>query len=170
MKQLIRFGSVATLLVAFFGTVQISEAKAPNAVFEKLYSELKIAMADRDAKAIGALLAPGFTSEDTSGKDQSAEQMLAELSTLPQDPNKKSQTTVLSVAVNGKIANVVQQYHMTTRKVSQSGEAKVIELNATSNDTWELIGGSWKQLRTVTMQMDYSVNGQVLVHKTHAPN
>jgi hypothetical protein len=170
MKQLTRFLFIATVFTAFFGTIQISQAQTPNAVFEKLYAELRDAMGHRDAKATASLLAPGFTSEDASGTVKSAEQMLAELSALPQDAKQKSQTTLLSVSIKGNVASVVQRYLMTTTKVALNGETKSIELNAVSSDTWKLIDGSWKQLRTVTEQMDYMVNGQTVVRKMHAPN
>jgi hypothetical protein len=117
------------LFVAFGSNAQIGYAQVPNPTFEKLYANMKVAMGRRDKNAIAAILAPGFESEDASGRVQSAEQMIAELSSLPQDTNKKSKMTLLSVDISGNFAKVTQQYHMTTTKRLSSGESKSIELN-----------------------------------------
>jgi|CXWL01.1.fsa_nt_gi ketosteroid isomerase-like protein len=145
-----------------------AHAEKPMSTFEKLYAEMKEAMNRRDTKAVAGLLAPEFVSEDVSGKIETAQQMLSELSALPpQDPNKQSQTTLLSVKVVGNVASVTQRYHMTTTKIALGGGTKLVELNAVSVDTWKQIQGSWLQARTVTQQMDYLVNGRSVVHKIH---
>lgn len=96
---------IGFLLVCLCFGARIGYAQTFSDTFEKLYAEMKDAMSRRDTNAVAALLAPGFVSEDISGKVQSAEQMLVELSGLPQDANKKSQTTLLSVDIRGNIAN-----------------------------------------------------------------
>ena len=139
---------------------------ADRATFAELYGRLKVAMNSRDQTAVAAMLASGFQSEDASGKVQSSEEMLAGLATLTPNPNKKTQTTVVSVAVSGTTATVVQRYQMNTTKLGADGSTKSVELVAVSDDVWSRSGDSWKLLRTVTRQMDYSIDGQVVVHKS----
>ena len=158
---------IAFLLVISCSGVRAEDAHASKHAFEKLYAELKAAMGQRDDKAILALLAPGFESEDVSGKVESAEQMLADLSNVPKDANRKSQTTLLTVNATAKVATVTQRYHMTKIKTVPGGKSTSSELTAVSTDTWQRIGGAWRMSHTVTRQMDYAVNGQTLVHKSH---
>jgi Domain of unknown function (DUF4440) len=168
MSKAARMSKTLVLAMALFVATTTVHAAEQTPVFEKRYAEMKEAMDRRDSKAVATLLAPEFVSEDVSGKVETAQQMLSEVSALPpQDPNKKSQTTLLSVKVVGNVASVTQRYHMTTTKAAPGGGTNSIELNAVSLDTWKLINGSWLQARTVTQQMDYLINGQSVVHKTH---
>jgi hypothetical protein len=159
-------------LAVFVMAVVCSAAQAGGAhvsmrTFEKLYADMKIAMESKDERAISALLAPGFASEDVSGKVESKDQMLAELDELPGDPNRKASTTVLAVDAAGASAIVTQRYHMTSKKMMRGGSPASIELTTVSTDTWKRIGNAWRMSRTVTEKMDYAVNGQNVVHKSH---
>lgn len=164
----LKFASLTLLLLCFCATGYAVDEQATISSFSALYAKFKAAMNSRDTKVVGAMLAPKFQSEDVSGKAQSAEQMLAGLTSLPQDPNKKSQTTVVSVELSGATAKVVQRYHMTTIKAVADDQVQTIEITAVSDDTWSQMDGSWKLLRTVTRQMDYSADGRLLAHKIHA--
>jgi hypothetical protein len=73
------------------------------------YSDLKAAMAARDAKAIASLLAPGFVSEDVEGKTQAADSMIREIEALPRDPQRASETTVDSASLSGETVTVGQR-------------------------------------------------------------
>ena len=134
--------------------------------FQPLYANLKSAMADHDSNAISALLAPEFVSVDVDGNTTSAKQMIEEISALPKDPNKKSETTVLSVKVESDIAHVEQKYHMTTTKLGSDGTNEQRELTAVSMDDWKRIEQGWNLLKTETTAIDYMINGKLVVHKT----
>jgi ketosteroid isomerase-like protein len=135
--------------------------------FQQRYAAMNSAMASRDPKAIAALLTPDFTSVDVSGATHTADQMIQQVAALPQDSNKKSDTTVLSVALGQSKATVVQRYHMTTTKVAPDSTQHAIELVTTSTDTWLQANNAWLLQRTVTDQVDYSIDGKLIAHKEH---
>jgi ketosteroid isomerase-like protein len=146
--------------VAEMGDAQLRE------VLQQRYAAMKSAMATRDAKAIAALLAPDFESVDVNGKTETADQMVQQVVALPQDPDKTSDTTIVSVARSGTKATVVQRYHMTTTKTGPAAaDSHTIDLLATSTDTWLDANGVWLLQRTVTDQLDYSIDGKVVAHK-----
>jgi hypothetical protein len=92
--------------------------------------------------------------------------MIKEVIATPQDPNKKSETTIISVARNGDVVTVVQQYHITNiRKPADASAPQIIEIMARSTDTWQLIGGVWLYESTATDELQYSVDGKVSIHK-----
>jgi ketosteroid isomerase-like protein len=136
--------------------------------FQTLYANLKSAMANYDSNAISALLAPEFVSVDVDGNTTDADQMIEEISASPKDPNKKSETTVLSVKIESDIAHVEQKYHMTTTKLGSDGTNQQRELTAVSMDDWKHIEQGWYLLRTETTAMDYLIDGKLVVHKTKA--
>ena len=132
---------------------------------EGRYAAMKAAMANRDAVAIKSLLADGFVSVDADGKSQNAAAMIKEVLALPPNPNRQSKTTLLSVQSDGSKASVEQRYEMTATTTASNGREKQVELNTVSSDTWIKDRGTWRILRTVTEQLDYSVNGQPVAHK-----
>ena len=136
-------------------------------VFEGRYAAMKSAMAARDGKAISEILAPDFISEDSSGQKENADTMVQEVLALPKDPLKVSNTTILSIKVNADSATVDQRYDMKTTKAGPDGNKQEVELIAVSTDTWIKLKDIWLLHRTVTNQMDYSVNGKLLIHKVH---
>jgi len=138
--------------------------------FQERYGAMKAAMASRDPKAIGALLAPDFQSVDVDGHAQNPEQMIQQVVASPQDPNRVSDTTVLSVEQQGDTATVKQRYHMTTSRSREGQPPQVIEISTTSTDTWLLSKGVWLLQRTQTDEIELKVNGNVVAHKQHAPN
>jgi hypothetical protein len=164
MKKL-RLASVMLILPMAYAFAQ-----ATDPTFTKLYTKFKDAVAQRNTHVLASMLAPGFEDEDISGKIESADHVLADFSHLPRDPNRQSQTTILSVNSDGTTAKVVQRYRMTTTKLLPNGEKKAVELVAVSNDIWKRANGTWQLARTVTEEMDYREDGQTLAHKVHVPN
>lgn len=144
-------------------------ARAPEAVrtvLEERYAALKLAMAHRDREALAAVLAADFLSEDASGKTTTFDQMLQELAAVPKDQNRISETTVLSVQLVGNVATARQRYHMRTTKLAPDGATRqAVEMVALSIDTWVLANGAWLLQRTVTEQMDYKVDGRLVLHR-----
>lgn len=138
-----------------------------RATLQARYKAMKTAMADRDAKEIAALLAPDFVSIDTSGRSETASQMIQEVEALPKDPLRVSTTTLLSVKLVGGAAIVSQRYESTTVKTAADGSKTNIKLIALSTDTWVNVNGVWLQQKTVTDQLDYYKNGQLVVHRVN---
>src|ERR1700690_665484 len=102
--------------------VQATSDASLRPVFEGRYAAMKSAMAARDGKAISELLAPDFVSEDASGQKDNADSMIQGLVALPKDPLKVSNTTILSIKVNGDGALVDQRYNMKTTKPGPDGD------------------------------------------------
>lgn len=79
-----------------------------------MYAKLKAAMAERNASVISAMLTPNFVIEDFSGKTETGEQMMTELSKVPADPARKSETTVVSADINAipprSISGITDRY------------------------------------------------------------
>jgi Domain of unknown function (DUF4440) len=100
-----------------------------------------------------------------AGKSQTAEQMLAQFAASPKDPNRVSETTLVSVKLNGDVATVSQRYHMASAKVTSDGSRHPTELETLSTDTWVRSGGTWLLKKTVTEELDYSVDGKRMPHK-----
>jgi ketosteroid isomerase-like protein len=140
-----------------------------KAVLQGRYAEMKTAMAARDAKAIAKVLAPDCVSEDVLGNIKTATQMIDEVVQLPENDNK-SETTLLSVVGEGDRATVTQRYRMTSLKLLPgSTTSHAVELVTTSTDTRVMIDGAWRLQRTVTESLDYTIDGNRIVHKERDP-
>lgn len=158
--------AIIVLLLAPALAAQTDDAQL-RLLLESRYAAMKTAMASHDEAAIRGLLAPGFVSVDVDGSSETADQMVKEAARLHQDPNKKSETTLTAVTRNGDSATVVQQYHMTTTRAPANAAApQTIDLLTTSTDTWRLIDGAWLIERTETNDLQYTVNGTVVAHKS----
>jgi hypothetical protein len=153
------------LLGASPAWAQSDAGGALRPMLEKRYAELKTAMAERDPQALSALLAPDFVSEDISGKATSAGEMIKELGALPKDSGRVAETSLLSIKPRGDLAIVEQLYQMTTTKALPDGSKQAIELVTLSTDTWTRSGGRWLLRKTVTHQVDYTVDGKLVAHK-----
>ena len=165
-----KFVPALIVAAAFAAPSAFAQASSPaNVKFNDLYAKLKAAMAERNTSAISAMLTPDFISEDVSGKTETGEQMMTELSKVPADPARKSETTVISADIKGDTANIVQRYHSSLAKPGSDGQAKVTDIDTESQDTWKLIGGVWHLSRTVTETLEYRVNGKLLAKKAHSP-
>ena len=158
---------LACLLFVFNATAARADDASVRATFQSRYAAMKTAMGGRDSKAIAALLAPGFVSIDSSGQSETASQMIQEVDGLPKDPLKVSTTTLLSIKVVGSSAVVDQRYDMKTVKTAADGSKVNTQLITFSADTWVNINGVWLLQKTVTNQLDYYRNGQLVVHKVN---
>jgi len=96
--------------------------------------------------------------------------MLSKVRAIPDDPHRKSNTTILSIARHGDAATVVQQFQMTTIKSQAGSPDQAVELVANSTDMWILVKGVWLLKRTVTNEIQYKVDGREVVHKLHTPH
>ena len=164
-----RLSLAALLLWTGAAWGQAENAPALKPILQQRYALMKAAVASGDGDAVGALLAPGFASEDVSGKRGDAAAMAAEISSHTPDPNKASDTTLLSITQHGNLAIVSQRYHMTTIRASPLGMQQAVELVALSTDTWIKSKGVWLLQQTVTDEISYSLDGREQVHKVHDP-
>ena len=103
---------------------------------------------------------------DASGQ-KNADTMIQEVLAIPKGPLKVSITTILSIKANAENATVDQRYNMKTTKAGPDGNKRDVELIAVSTDTWIKSKDTWLLRTTVTNQIDYFVNGQMLTHKVH---
>jgi hypothetical protein len=168
-----RFANVitaATLALLVSLAIWAQSPDTAKKTFQAKYAAMKSAMASRDKGSIMALLAPGFESVDVDGTVSDAESMAREVSALPQDPNKVSETDVSSVEQVDGTAVVKQRYHMTTTRTAKDGTQQAIDLVAGSTDTWVSLKGEWLLRRTVTETLDYRVNGKLIAHKQRRTN
>jgi hypothetical protein len=164
MRKLLTGLFIFTLAILTVTAVRADESDM-RLVFEERYAAMKSAMANRDGEAMASLLAPGFISTEVSGQTKNASQIIQEVKALPIDPLKVSKTTVHSIKMDGSTASVKQSYDMKTRKVAADGTMQNIELIGVSEDTWVLSNGVWLCQSTTTIQLDYFVNGQAVIHK-----
>ncbi len=73
-----------------------------RAALQSRYADMKAAMAAHDAAALAAVLAPDFVSVDVSGQSKGASQVIADVNALKPDPNRTSETTLISITPGGK--------------------------------------------------------------------
>ncbi|MDE2419965.1 MAG: nuclear transport factor 2 family protein [Gammaproteobacteria bacterium] len=166
--KIIYLWSIVILSFTWVSTAYCESTQVDKQVFENLYANFKSAIKNKDETALQASLAPDFVSEDISGNTKSSQQMIAEISNLPNDPNKISKTTILSVSIKGNTAKITQKYKMNTLKISSNGNLMPAQLIAISDDTWTKSHGIWLMKKTVTKQLDYSLGNQIIMHKVHS--
>jgi hypothetical protein len=158
----------AALLSCFFAILGTGAPQAADnelrTIFEGRYAAMRSAVANRDTKEIATLLAPDFVSIDVSGKETTGGQMIESLKALPVDPNRVSNTTLLSIEPSGNKAVVKQRYNMKTVRAAANGAKQEVELTSLSTDVWVLTGGTWVLQQTATDQMDALIDGKPLVH------
>jgi hypothetical protein len=168
-RALLTTAWVVVVLLTCPGRGWAEPAPTPESAKRELearYAALKPAMAERDRSAMAVLMTPDVVSEDVSGKTTTFDQLVLELAKVPKDPNRNSDTTILSVKLTEDVATVRQRYHMTTTKLAPDGVTKqAIEMDALSTDTWVRIKGAWLLKRTVTEEMNYKVDGRLVAHR-----
>ena len=152
------------LVLASFASARADDS-ALKVTLQNRYGDLKDAIGSRNGNAIAALLAPGFVSIDVSGASESAEQMIGEVKALPEDPNKVSTTTILSLDSGDNSVIVRQRYDMRTTKTVADGSKRNAELITNSTDTWVNLNGTWLLQKTETDEVDYYLDGERVVHK-----
>jgi hypothetical protein len=104
---------------------------------------------------------------DVSGSSEDAAQMIADLKRLTPDPHKTSTTTLVSVTPIVDAVTVEQRYDMQTSK-TVGGVRHSIELITQSTDTWVEAPGGWQIERTVTEEVSYFRDGQIVMHKVRS--
>ncbi len=163
-----RISKCIILIIGIFSAYCFSKTEViSNSTFDQLYSQLEIAKLKRDVKAFHKILSPNFTSEGTSGNIINADQMLSGLPNSVIDPDKKSSTAILSVSNQGDTAFVKQKYIENTREKNVDGSYRYIELVAIYNDTWEVVNGKWRLLKSVNQEVTFSVDGRKVNHFIH---
>lgn len=159
------FKQLATLAALIALTGNAESGSGPRYHFENRYAALKVAIESKDETAIRSVLADGFVSVDIDGKSMDAAQMMKGLQTLPDDPNRQSHTTILSVRGDEHAAVVRQRYDMTTKIKESDGSEHPATISTVSTDNWVNENGSWRVVRTVTNQLDWTVDGKTVAHK-----
>ncbi len=119
---------------------------------------LKVAMDERDDKAIKKFLTKDFQSVDISGETSDADDMITRLAMIPVDPAMKSDSKIVSVTVEGPSAKVVQTRGMKMQRAGRDGVMHQGEFVTSSNDTWVQQGTTWllksTEVQEVTMKRD----------------
>lgn len=156
---------IAVALLVLSATGLSAHAGSLRESLEARYAQMKSAMHTHDARALGAILAPGFISVDLDGKTESADQMIQDVNALPSDSNRSSETTLLSIRPSKTGTVVEQRYTMRTKKQGQNGIEQNVELVAVSTDTWIMLDGKWRIQRTITDQLDYYIDGKHVLHQ-----
>lgn len=140
--------------------------KGLRSSLEARYAQMQHAIESHDAKALEAVLAPGFVSVELNGKTASEDEMLRDLDKVPSDPGRSSRTSLLSVQRSQNAAVVEQRYTMKTRRKGRDGAEHRVELVAVSTDTWILLHREWRIQRTVTDKLDYYIDGKRVLHQS----
>jgi ketosteroid isomerase-like protein len=165
MRCLLPFGVALSIASIAAGSGAGFADEPAKAVLQGRYAAMKMAMAAHDAAAIERMLAPGFVSIDVTGQPESGTQMIAEVIALKSDPNKSSETTLLSVVRTVSGVTVEQRYDMKTVKSDADGTPHDIELVALSTDTWVKSADIWLIERSVTNELSLFRDGQLVAHK-----
>ena len=167
-KLLASFIIASVIAVGSLGTALAGSDADLRAKLLSRYADMKAAMAAHDGAAVAAILTSDFESVDISGHSETGSQMIQEVSALKPDPNKWSETSLLSIAPGTGPVVVQQQYHMKTIKIADDGSTHHVELITLSTDTWVKTGGVWHIERTITDEISYFRDGQLVMHKTKA--
>ncbi|WP_226633844.1 nuclear transport factor 2 family protein [Novosphingobium profundi] len=133
------------------------QADMARAELQQRYDELRHAMEQRSAPGIEALLAPGFTSTELSGRTLDAKAMIAEVQDAPADPNRDTRTTIKALTLDGKEARVRQ-----TMTASAQVRGHAMEMIALAEDTWIHGEDGWKLKTTTSQEMTVTQDGKVI--------
>lgn len=110
---------------------------------EARYEQLRDAMDSREGARIKPLLAPDFVRTDLGNNVMSADELIAGLAKIPVDPDRKSETTLQSVTVDGNTAEVVQEQVASDTREGRDGKVHVFGTKSLSHDTWVQGDGGW---------------------------
>jgi hypothetical protein len=157
--------ALSIISISAGSTIAWSADDPLRAVLQSRYAAMKTAMAAHDGAAIAAILAPDFVSVDVTAQSESAAQMFTEVTASKPDPNKSSETTLISVVQAASAVTVEQRYDMKTVKTAADGTRHNIELVTLSTDTWVKPADVWLIERTVTNELSYFKDGQLVGHK-----
>ena len=128
------------------------------------YAALKAAMDDREDKPIKAFLTKDFHATDLQGEVHNADEMIAGLAMIPDDPAMKSETTILGVAVDGATAKVSQKRDTNMSRQGRDGATHAIEMISQSDDVWVQSKGVWLLQSTETQDMTFKRDGVEMRH------
>ena len=162
-KQLL---TLAAVLIAQAGDAQSNSILRHQ--LEDRYADLMTALESKDEAAVRSLLAEGFVGVDVSGESPNVAQMMKGLLAFPNDANRQWKVTILSVRGDERAAVVKQRYDMTTKLKDTDGSEKPAAVLTLSTDNWVNENGSWRLARTVMHQLDATVDGKTVVHKTNS--
>lgn len=133
------------------------QADTARAELQQRYDDLRQAMEQRSAPGIEALLAPGFTSTELSGRTLDAKAMIAEVQGAPADPGRDTRTTIKSLTLDGNSARVLQ-----TMTVSAQVRGHAMEMIARAEDTWVHGEDGWKLKTTTSQDITVTQDGKVI--------
>jgi ketosteroid isomerase-like protein len=136
-----------------------------RAALQSRYADMKAALAAHDAAALTAIFAPDFVSVDVSGQSKGGSQVIADVNALKPDPNKTSETTLISIIPGANAVTVEQRYDMKTVRTAADGTKHNKELVALSTDSWVKPADAWLIQRTVTNELSFFNDGQLILHK-----
>ena len=159
MRKTARFIAVATLLLG--SAPLLADAQAD---LTTRYAALKAAMDEREDKPIKAILTKDFHSTDIQGEVRNADEMIAGLAMIPDDPAMKSETTLLSVTVDGASAKVSQRRNTSMNRQGRDGATHAIELINQSDDVWVQANGQWLLKSSETQEMTFKRDGVEMRH------
>lgn len=124
------------------------------------YDALHAATVARDATAIKAIVTPDFVMRDKQGHSMTGDQMIANMSKVPENVAKSGKTTVLSAEAAGDTASVKQQYEMDVTRQSQDGKDHKISVKAKSDDVWVKQNGIWLIKSTTLTDLQQTLDGK----------
>jgi hypothetical protein len=150
--------TISALLTATMLMVSAPLLADAQSDIEARAAGLKVAMDERDDKAIKKFLTKDFQSVDISGETSDADDMITRLAMIPVDPAMKSDSKIVSVTVEGPSAKVVQTRGMKMQREGRDGVMHQGEFITSSNDTWVQQGTTWllksTEVQEVTMKRD----------------
>lgn len=133
--------------------------------FSPRYAALKVAMDDRDDKAIKALLTKDFEATDIQGEKRDADDMIASLAMMPIDPAIQTEVTLVSATIDGATARVVTKRTTRGSRQGQDGTVHKGEFVTVSDDTWvDAGGGKWLLKSTETQEVTIFRDGVQMRH------
>lgn len=133
-----------------------------KADIEARYAGLKVAMDERDDKAIKKFLTKDFQSVDITGESSDADDMITRLAMIPVSPDTKTSSSVESVTVEGTTARAVATRSMQMQRQGRDGQTHQGEMIQSSNDTWVQQGTTWLLKSTEVQQVTMKRDGVVM--------
>lgn len=133
-----------------------------KADIEARYAGLKVAMDERDDKAIKKFLTKDFQSVDITGESSDADDMITRLAMIPVSPDMKTSSTVETVTVEGTTARAVATRSMQMQRQGRDGQTHQGEMIQSSNDTWVQQGTTWLLKSTEVQQVTMKRDGVVM--------
>ncbi len=153
MRKSVRIFAAAALLLG--SAPLFADAQAD---LTARYATLKAAMDEREDKPIKAMLTKDFHSTDLQGEVRDADDMIARLAMVPVGPEMKSETKLLSVAVEGTSAKVMQNTSMSIQRQGRDGVMHAGEFITVAEDIWVQQGGQWllksSEAQEITIKRD----------------